>query len=157
VVATEASFWPIVRRRRRRRDKRAPTRRSIALIVFVCLHGSAKSLIAAEHFRRRADARGILHRAASFGLEPDPEVPPHVVAGLATDGFDVRGYVPRLAAADELAAATRVVSFGCDVGPLTPSAIHIDRWDDVPMVSDGYARARDAIVARVEALLDDLS
>jgi protein-tyrosine-phosphatase len=126
------------------------------VIVFVCLHGSAKSLIAAAHLERLAGARGLSVRAASLGLEPDAEVPSHVVAGLAADGFDVRGYVPRLASANELAAATRVVSFGCDLDSLVPSSVHIDRWDDLPMVSDGYALARDAIVARVETLLDDL-
>jgi hypothetical protein len=93
----------------------------------------------------------------SLGIEPDPEVPSHVVDGLEADGFDVRNYTPRLASVDEFAAAARVVSFGCDLGSLAPREVRIDRWDDVPMVSDGYAPARDAIVARVKTLLDDLS
>jgi protein-tyrosine-phosphatase len=127
-----------------------------SLIVFVCLHGSAKSLIAAEHLERLARARGLSLHGESLGVEPDPEVPPHVVAGLAGDGFDVSGYVPRLASRDALARAARVVSFGCDLGALVPPTTSLDRWDDLPMVSDGYAPARDAIVNRVEALLEDL-
>jgi protein-tyrosine-phosphatase len=126
-------------------------------VIFVCLHGSAKSLIAAEHFQRLAQAHGARFRASSLGIEPDSDVPAHVVAGLAADGFDVRGYVPRLASPDELASAMRVVSFGCDLGALAPPATPIDRWDDLPIVSDGYVPARDAIVARVAALLNDLS
>ena len=125
--------------------------------MFVCQHGSAKSLIAAEHLARLARARGLLVRGESLGVEPDPDVPPHVVAGLAADGFDVQAYVPRRVSAAELVAAARVVSFGCDVGSLVPREATIDRWDDMPMVSDGYVPARAAIVARVEALLDSLS
>ena len=128
-----------------------------SLVVFVCLHGSAKSLIAAEHLTRLARARGVSLRGESLGLEPDPEVPVHVVSGLAADGVDVRGYIPRLASPDSLADATRIVSFGCDLGSLVPRATNVERWDGLPMVSDGYASARDAIVARVEALFDDLS
>src|SRR5262245_8024424 len=122
-----------------------------SLIVFVCLHGSAKSLIAAEHFERLARARGLSFHGESLGVEPDPDVPAHVVAGLAADGFDVSAYVPRLASRDTLARAARVVTFGCDLGSLVPPTTRVNRWDDLPMVSDGYAPARDAIVDRVEA------
>jgi arsenate reductase (thioredoxin) len=128
-----------------------------SLIVFVCLHGSAKSLIAAEHFSRSARSRGLPVRAESVGVEPDGDVPAHVIAGLAADGVDVRGYVPRRASSDAFAAAAHVVSFGCDVGSLVPHTMDVDRWDDLPLVSDGYSAARDAIVRRVEALLDRLS
>ncbi len=51
-------------------------------VVFVCLHGSGKSLIAAEHFRRFAAQRGLDVRTASAGPDPDPEVPPKVIQGL---------------------------------------------------------------------------
>ena len=53
-----------------------------------------------------------------------------------------------------LALAARVVSFGCDVSTMLPASTPIEHWDDVPMVSDGYAVARDVIVRRVGALLD---
>jgi protein-tyrosine-phosphatase len=123
-------------------------------VLFVCLHGSAKSLIAAEHLNRLARSRGMLIRAESVGVEPDDAVPPHVVAGLAADGVDVRGYVPRPITADRLAAATHVVSFSCDVTGMLPDTAAIERWDDVPMVSDGYSAARDVILGRVAGLLD---
>ncbi len=99
-------------------------------VLFVCLHGSAKSLIAAEYFNRLATARGLGARAVSAGTEPDDAIPPHVVGGLANDGIDVAGRRPR-------AGARR-----------------IERWDDVPAVSEDFAKARTAIVARVTALLD---
>src|SRR5881394_2303588 len=112
---------------------------SAPIILFVCLHGSAKSLIAAEHLNRLAQARGTPLRGESVGIEPDAAVPPRVVAGLAEDGIDVRGYTPCQASADRLALAARVVSFGCDVSTMVPVSTPVEQWDDVPMVSDGYA------------------
>lgn len=123
-------------------------------ILFICLHGSAKSLIAAEHLNRLARSRGLVLRGESAGVEPEADVPPPVITGLGEDGIDVQGYTPRHVTAGRLAAATRIVSFGCDLSRMLPARKLVEQWDDVPMVSDGYAAARDAIVARVVALLD---
>lgn len=57
-------------------------------VLFVCLHGSAKSVIAAEHFRRLAAERRLGLVADAAGMEPDADIPPHVIAGLAEDGID---------------------------------------------------------------------
>jgi arsenate reductase (thioredoxin) len=121
--------------------------------LFVCLHGSAKSLIAAAYFRRLAAARGIAAEADSGGLEPDDAVPARVVQGLLDDGIDVRGRRPRRPTPADVEAATVVVAF-CELGELAPHARRIERWDDVPAVSEDFERARDAIVARVARLLD---
>ena len=125
-------------------------------MLFLCLHGSAKSLIAAEHFNRIARERGLELRAESAGLEPDPEVPQNVTSGLERDGIDVRRYVPQVADPDRIRAAPFVVSFGCEL-PSAILAARVVRWDDMPMVSDSFDRARDAIVARVEGLIATLS
>ena len=124
-----------------------------ATAVFVCLHGSAKSLIAAEYFRRLAARRGLDVRATSAGIEPDADIPPNVMKGLLRDGIDVRGCRPRRITAEELASASHVVSFGCDLGTVGPPGLAVERWDDVPAVSADFDAARDAIVARLERLL----
>jgi protein-tyrosine-phosphatase len=59
-------------------------------VLFVCLHGSAKSLIAAEYFNRLAAARGLAARAASAGTEPDDAIPRRVTQGLGADGMVAR-------------------------------------------------------------------
>jgi arsenate reductase len=123
-------------------------------VLFVCLHGSAKSLIAAEYFNRLATARGLGARATSAGTDPDDAIPPHVVGGLASDGIDVTGRRPRRPTASDVESAMVVVTFGCDLGGLSAGARRIERWDDVPAVSEDFAKARTAIVARVTALLD---
>ena len=122
-------------------------------VVFVCLHGSAKSLIAAEHFCRLAAQRGVDACATSAGTDPDADIPPHVIQGLLEDGIDVRGRRPRPLTRAELADARRVVSFGCDLGDAVPPGLTIERWDDVPAVSENFKAARDAIVARLPRLL----
>ena len=127
--------------------------RTTRTVVFVCLHGSAKSLIAAEHFGRLAAERRAELRSTSAGMEPDAAIPPRVVEGLREDGLDVRDRAPRRVTAEELAKACHVVSFGCDLSGLAPPGVHVERWDDVPAVSDGFTVARDAIVMRLKDLL----
>jgi protein-tyrosine-phosphatase len=124
-------------------------------VLFVCLHGSAKSLIAAEEFRRLAGERGIKVGATSAGTEADSEVPPRVVQGLLAEGIDVRGRRPHQVTREDVATASRVVTFACDLGNLAPAGLALERWDDVPAVSEDFKKARDVIVARVSRLLDE--
>lgn len=126
-------------------------------VVFVCLHGSAKSVIASGYMNRFADERGLDIRAVASGVDPEPNIPPHVKRGLLQDGLDVSGQRPQRVTRKQLAAAWHVVSFGCDLTDLAPSGLAVERWDDVPLVSDGFQAARDAILARVRRLLDDVA
>jgi hypothetical protein len=123
-------------------------------VLFVCLHGAAKSVVAAAHLRRLAAARGLAVDAVSAGTEPDPALTPAAVAGLAGEGLDARPARPRPVTLHDLATASRVVTFGCAVDA---GAVPGERWDDVPAVSDGYGPARDRIVARVERLVGELA
>ena len=60
------------------KDTREP-----AKVVFVCEHGSVKSLVAMEHFNRRARERGLPYQAVARGLAPDRAVPEAVRVGYA--------------------------------------------------------------------------
>ncbi len=122
-------------------------------VLFVCLHGAAKSLIAASHLERLARERGITIHAEFAGTEPDPELTPVAVAGLQAEGIAVRGQRPRRVTADDIRSASRVVSFGCDLDALAPG-VPVERWDDVPAVSENYRAARDLILSRLPALLE---
>ena len=125
-------------------------------VLFVCLHGAAKSVIASEYFRRLATERGIAAETDCAGTEPDAAIPPAVVRGLLGDGMDVGALRPRAVTHGDLERASRLVAFGCDLADMTPSSITVERWDDVPAVSDDYSRARDVIAARVRTLVDEL-
>jgi len=121
-------------------------------VAFVCLHGAAKSVIAARFFDRLAEARGLGVRAVALGTEPSAAIPGAVVSALLADGIDARGVAPLPATADALAGAARIVSFGCDLGAVAPGRT-VERWDDVPAVSEDYTAARDAIVGHLHAWL----
>ena len=123
-------------------------------VLFVCLHGSAKSVIASRYFRRFAAERGVTAESGAAGTEPDRAIPQRVVEGLDRDGIDVRGLRPSRVTAADLGRASMVVAFGCELDD-PPGGLVVERWDDVPAVSEDFRRARDVIVARVTALLED--
>jgi protein-tyrosine-phosphatase len=125
-------------------------------VLFVCLHGAAKSVIAAEYLRQLAAERGLDVEVAAAGIEPDAEIPPNVVSSLLVDGIDVSGRQPVGARGEMVEGADLIVSFGCDLGGIAPSETRVSYWTDVPMVSDGYDAARDEIVRRVTSLLDEI-
>jgi protein-tyrosine-phosphatase len=123
-------------------------------VLFVCLHGAAKSVVGAALFRRLAGARGLALQAVAAGTEPDQELAPAAVKGLAGDGLAPAPARPRPVTLYDLETATRVVSFGCAITPAKGQ--RVDQWD-VPAVSDGYAAARDSIAAKVERLVSELA
>jgi hypothetical protein len=51
-------------------------------ILFVCEHGSAKSIIAAAHFNDMAARNGLSYRAIARGVHPGKEIPPYITSGL---------------------------------------------------------------------------
>jgi hypothetical protein len=124
-------------------------------VVFVCEHGSVKSLIAKEWFNRRAQERGLAVRAVSRGRVPDASVPPPVVEEMRRDGFDVTAFVPQAPEATEMKKAARVITIGLEkkVG----SGDNVEAWDDIPPTSKGWAGTRDALRAHVDTLLKALA
>jgi arsenate reductase len=126
-------------------------------VLFVCLHGAAKSVLAAADFERLAKERRLPIAAESAGTEPDPEIAPKVLAALKAEGVDLSGQKPRLVTREMAAGATRIVAFGCALGVAAPPGAQVEQWGDVPNVSDGLPAARAAIRERLERLLDGWS
>ena len=130
----------------------SPTR----TVVFVCAHGSVKSLITSQWFNRRAAERGLPVRSIARGMTPDAAIADDIVEGLRADGFAVAGQKPRALVAEDLGGVARVIEMGVDTSTVTaPSHLPIDRWEDKPFTTDRYRAVRDAERARIEALLDD--
>src|SRR5258708_36849828 len=73
----------------------ASSLRKPARAVFVCEHGSVKSLIAMDYFNRSAGERGLPYRAVARGTPPDATVPPPVREGLPGDGLVVARFERR--------------------------------------------------------------
>jgi protein-tyrosine-phosphatase len=126
-------------------------------VLFVCLHGAAKSVLAAADFRRLAAQRDLEITADSAGTEPDPEIAPGVVAALRADGLDLDRTRPRRVTAADTTRADRVVTFACELGEATPASGRVERWDDVPAVSENLPLARAAIRRHLDRLLDEFA
>ena len=124
-------------------------------VLFVCLHGAAKSVLAAADFTRLAAERGLDLTAEAAGTEPDPAIAPGVVAALRAEGVELGQSRPRQVTANDTARADRVVTFGCELGAAAPAGTPVERWDDVPAVSEDLPLARAAIRRHLDRLLDE--
>jgi len=124
-------------------------------VLFVCLHGAAKSVLAAADFQRLAAQRGLHIPAASAGTEPDAAIAPGVLRTLLAEGVDLRGQAPRRLTRADVAAAARIVAFGCDLGETVPAGTTVEQWADVPAVSDDLPAARAVIRRHLERLVDE--
>ena len=135
------------------RDEGGPVRER--RVVFVCEHGSAKSVIAAALFNARASERKLPLRAEARGITPDPTLMPAALAGLRADGLAPGQEKPLPIGRADADGASVIVAFD----PLpTDLATHarVLMWDAIPPVSVDYAASRDAMLARMDSLLDDL-
>jgi arsenate reductase (thioredoxin) len=125
-------------------------------IVFLCPHGAAKSVIAAAYCQQLADRYDVPLRATAAGTEPDAEFSPAVLKLLRTEGIEVADQRPRRVTPEELAAASRIISLGCDLEDLQTAGMVVEHWDDVPPPSQNLLLARDQIRAHVEQLVATL-
>ena len=80
---------------------------------------------------------------------------PAAVRGLLADGLQLADPAPTRLVQADLDRAVRVVAFSelpGDLEAVTP----VERWE-VPPVSTEYAASRDAMLARIEQLLQELT
>src|SRR5882757_2225856 len=124
-------------------------------IVFVCLHGSVKSQMAAAHFNRIASERGLPFTAISRGIEVDTSIPTRIRDGLNLDGLAPTDDIPIGLTADEAGRATKVVAFDT-VPEERRGTSEVTYWSDVPPATKDYAAARDAIVRHIDTLVPTL-
>ena len=124
-------------------------------IIFVCLHGSVKSQVAAAHFNRIAKERGLPLEAVSRGMTLDPSIPASIRQGLATDGLRPLDDVPKPLTASEVGTARTIIAFDAVPRELVGGATVI-QWSNVPAATKDYDAARNAIVHNIEGLLGDL-
>ena len=131
----------------------ASTRKTV---LFVCEHGTVKSLLAKVLFEQYAQEVGLQMQAESRGTHADSTVPPWMLRGLALDKVDLGSWHPQSLGSADLATASYVVSF--DVPQSATAAAHAPhtQWDGLPSVTQDYSKGRDAIKVRVHQLVDSL-
>jgi arsenate reductase len=122
----------------------------------MCPHGAAKSVLASAYFQREAKARGLNVPVESAVTDPDAQVSPAVASHLKKHGYEMPVAKPRRATADDMAMADAVISIGCDLQDLPATGGKLQRWDDVPELSEDFAAADARIKRRVQELIDEL-
>jgi protein-tyrosine-phosphatase len=120
-----------------------------ATLVFVCLHGSVKSQIAAAHFNRIASEHGLPVIAVSRGIAVDDKIPAAIREGLARDGLAPASDAPVGLTSEQVAAATKIFAFDEVPADLKGDA-EVTYWSDVPPATEDYVRARSAIVRHLK-------
>ena len=116
-----------------------------ATVVFVCLHGSVKSQIAAAHFNRIAKERGLALVAVSRGIAVDDNIPASIRDGLTADGLALPTDIPLRLTSEEAAAAVKIFAFD-EVPAHLKGHAEVTYWSDVPPATKDYMAARHAIV-----------
>jgi len=76
---------------------------------------------------------------------------------MNADGLGVSGFVPRLFRSADLDGVSLVVSFDQDLTSEVGTRVPVLHWDNLPGVLVDYRRGRDAIVERVNELLERLA
>jgi len=125
------------------------------VIIFICEHGAAKSIVSAAYFNRLATERHLNFRAIARGTNPDKEISQKVQDGLQKDGLVSGEPVPKKISKADLAGARRVITF-CSLPDDYAGNIRVEHWDDLLWESDEYGQSRDRIIERLGRLLEEL-
>lgn len=122
------------------------------VIIFVCEHGAAKSIIAATYFNKLAREKHLDVSAIARGTHPDAELSQKAIEGLHEDRLVPIEAVPQKLSAADLVSAQRIVTF-CELPEEYRNKTPMEEWDDIPPVNEDYERARDAILRKLNTLL----
>ena len=126
------------------------------VIIFVCEHGAAKSILSAALFNKLAGERGLNLRAIARGTNPDPEISPKVAAGLRADGVAASESAPKKISRADLAGARRVITFCALPDDYPAGSIKVENWEEVLPAIEDYGTARDKLAERINRLLEEL-
>jgi protein-tyrosine-phosphatase len=124
-------------------------------ILFICQFGTAKSAIAREILKRKAQERGITIGTFSRGITLADHVSPELRQKLAADGINPNADKAAVLAPLDWRKADIVIAFN----PFPADVNHSDirDWSDLPSLNDDYAHARDILDRRLDALLNELA
>src|SRR5574341_1305983 len=125
------------------------------VIIFVCEHGAAKSIIAAAYFNKFAREENLNFHAIARAIDPDYELSPTAVTGLHEDGLTPSDSVPQKLSSADMESAQRMITF-CELPDEFQQKGNIEEWQGVPPVSENYEQARDRIIERIHQLLNGL-
>src|SRR6266498_3027614 len=121
-------------------------------------HAAAKSVIAAAYFNHLAGARNLNLRAIARGTNPESEFSAKTLEGLQRDGLMLPEGTPQKLTRADLERTRQIISF-CELPTeyqqigVSRSVLNVERWNDVPQVSENYEKARDKIVEHLGIMM----
>jgi arsenate reductase len=125
-------------------------------VLFVCVHNAGRSQMAAGWLRHLA---GDAVEVRSAGSEPADQVNPVAVEAMREVGIDITANAPRRLDRDLAQSSDVIVTMGCgDACPVFAGKRYED-WelaDPAGQPIELVRQVRDAIRARIEALVKDL-
>jgi protein-tyrosine-phosphatase len=122
-------------------------------VLFVCVHNSGRSQMAAGMLDRLAEGR--VH-VRSAGSDPADELNPNAVRAMEEVGIDISKEFPKPLTDEVVRAADAVITMGCgDACPIYPGKRYEDWELEDPAGKDleTVRRIRDEIRGRVEQLI----
>jgi arsenate reductase (thioredoxin) len=130
--------------------------KTIETILFVCEHGAARSTIAAAYFNKLAKAQHFNYQATFRGTDPDTALTIGTKKGLTQDSFDVQNWKPLLVSKEDIEKAAQIVTFDCTLPSNISTSKPITQWNGIPAISKNYEIARDEILKKVQAFMQQL-
>ena len=125
-------------------------------VLFVCVHNSGRSQMAAALLHQRAG--GLVH-VRSAGSDPAERINPNVLTAMNELGVDLSQEFPKPLTDEVVRAADAVITMGCgDACPIYPGKLYED-WvltDPEGQDLETAREIRDEIDARVSGLLGKL-
>lgn len=122
-------------------------------IIFVCQHGAAKSVIAASYFNKLAKERNLNYVAECRGIDPDSAVSVSAKDGLTHDRlFDPATRPQKLSDADT-SDTERIILF-TQFPEDWKISVKTEDWSNIKNLDGDYVQRRDAIVRKINNLLD---
>ncbi|HEY5826628.1 MAG TPA: hypothetical protein VIT44_19810 [Cyclobacteriaceae bacterium] len=124
-------------------------------IVFVCEHGSAKSVIAATYFNKLAKENNLPWEAVARGTSPDQSISPKTKQLLVEDNLFDENFVPKKLSQEDVNAAKQVILF-YELPKTIQSKDNVQSWQEVQAKNEDFKKLRDDIVLKITPLIDSL-
>ena len=124
-------------------------------IIFVCDHGAGKSVVAASYFNKLAKERNLDYVAECRGTNPDSIVSLKTQEGLTKDDVYDAKIKPTKLQLSDTTNAERIILFTAAPQGIN-TKVKTENWSDIENVDAEYQKRRDAIIQKINSLLDTL-
>ncbi len=126
-------------------------------VLFVCVHNSGRSQMAAAFFNQLAGNKA---RAISAGTQPSSTVNPIVIQAMSEEGIDISQNRPALLNLEMMQESDRVISMGCiDQTACPVRLVSMEDWglpDPEGKSLEEVRQIRDKIKTLVNQLIEEL-